>query len=234
MRLELPIGGERRYLKIAGDLAARITAGEFHSGDRLPPERELASSLEVSRTTVREALLALELMRFVEIRIGAGVFVLPESARNIDRPVFDIADQVGPFEVLESRRLIEGEAAYRAAQRGSADDFSAIGKTIDRMEAALDNFDRYDQADVEFHMLIAKAAGNSLLPVYVDHLWSLRNGPMWERWYQQTRSVENRKRSVDDHRAIHQALGRRIPEMAATAMRAHIDVLAQRFFQIDL
>ncbi len=234
MRLELPTGGERRYLKIAGDLAERIDTGEYHTGDRLPPERELAASLQVSRTTVREALLALELMRYVEIRIGAGVFVLPDSARTVDRPMFEIADQAGPFEILEARRLIEGEAAYRAAQRGTADEFKAIGRTIERMEAALDNFDRYDRADAEFHTLIARAAGNSLLPLYVDHLWSLRGGPMWERWYRQTRSIENRKRSVDEHRAIHQALKRGIPEMAATAMRAHIDVLAERFFQIQL
>ena len=71
---ELPLGN-RRYLDIARQLAAEIESGTYREGERLPPERELAQTLDVSRTTVREALLALEIMRFIEIRVGSGVFL---------------------------------------------------------------------------------------------------------------------------------------------------------------
>ncbi|MEF2074270.1 FadR/GntR family transcriptional regulator [Consotaella aegiceratis] len=232
---ELPQAGERRYLQIANDLVARMAAGEFPAGSRLPPERELAASLQVSRATVREALLALELMRYVEIRLGSGVFVLPEQAREFERTISLVPETAGPSEVLEMRRLIEGESAYRAAQRGTEAQFEAIGAAVENMQSAINDLPRFDRADVEFHLLIAKASGNSLIESYVGHLWEqMRANPMWDRWYERTRHPANRRRSAQDHAAIHYALTRRIPEVAATAMRAHVDVLAQRFMDLNI
>ena len=231
--LELP-GGGRRYLQIAQHLADSINSGVFKTGDRLPPERELAATLEVSRTTVREALLALEIMRFVEIRLGAGVFVLPENMRERDRGDLLPVEEVGPWEVLEARRIVEGESAYRAAQRATDDQLAAIAECIERMQARVDDVPRFDQADVEFHMLIARAAGNSVIESYVAHLWKMRESSLWDRWYDKTRHPANRRRSIEDHKAIYKAMRRRLPEVARTAMCAHIDVLAERFFELSL
>lgn len=232
--LDLPTSGERRYLSIARDLARAIEAGEHAPGDRLPPERELAATLEVSRTTVREAVLALELMRYVEIRVGAGVFVLPPTVRAHERGETGLPDESGPSEILEARRLIEGRTARLAAERATEEQLMRIGDSIDRMRDGMRDVPRFDRADAEFHTLIAEAGGNGLLAGYVEHLWQMRTGPLWNRWYDQTRGLANRRRSIADHETIHRALVRRSPDAAATAMRAHIDVLEERFFALNL
>jgi len=231
---DLPTVGERRYLSIARDLARQIDAGDPAPGERLPPERELATRLAVSRTTVREAVLALELMRYVEIRVGAGVFVLPPGVRELERGDSPLPDESGPSEILEARRLIEGQTARRAAERANETELAAIGASVARMREALRDIPRFDQADAEFHSLIARAGGNGLLEGYVAHLWQMRASALWERWYDQTRNIANRRRSIEDHEAIHRALVRRSPDAAATAMRAHIDVLEERFFALNL
>ena len=229
----LPTGG-RRYLGIAKDIADRIDSGEYAAGDRLPPERELAAQLEVSRTTVREALLALEIQRYVEIRVSSGVFVLPAAGRDPDRGALAEQDAAGPWEVLEARRLIEGYSAYTAAQRIDDAQLAEMERCNERMADALDDIPRFDAADAEFHLQIAAASGNAVIESYVGHLWKMRQSAMWEIWYDKTRQRKNRVRSVEDHSVILRALQRRLPDAAQTAMRAHLDVLAERFFQLNL
>ena len=126
--LELP-GGSRRYLQIARLLAADIDNARYAAGERLPPERELAQTLDVSRTTVREALLALEIMRYIEIRVGAGVYVLDEKVRA--RTADAEPDSAAPSEVLAARRIVEAETAALAAAH-------ATRAQIDRMRDAND------------------------------------------------------------------------------------------------
>ena len=231
--LDLP-GGGRRYLQVAQLLADQITAGAYRAGQRLPPERDLATQLDVSRTTVREALLALEIMRFIEIRVGSGVFVLSEHLREAERGQLAVKGETGPYEVLEARRMVEGQSAYLAAQRATEAQLDAIEARLRRMEEAIHDVPAYDAADAEYHALIAEASGNSVLVSYVGHLWRMRNSALWRRWYGQTRSVENRRRTVEDHRVICRALRRRRPEAAMSAMQLHIDVLTDRLMELQL
>jgi DNA-binding FadR family transcriptional regulator len=231
---EFPSAGERRYQQVAQDLIRGILSGEYPSGSRLPPERELAVRYQVSRATLREAMLALELMRHVEIRVGAGVFVLPEIGRNVSMSALEMPTLEGPWEVLHARRVIEGEAAALAAERGTEAQIAAIGRSAEIMGASLNDVPRFDRADTEFHMLIAKASGNGIFETYVGHLWRLRDSPMWDRWYSRTRSVAIRRQSVAEHQIIHRALHRRLPAAARTAMEAHLDTLAERFFNLRI
>lgn len=229
--LDLPTGS-RRYLQIARQLAAEIEAGSYAAGDRLPPERELAQSLDVSRTTVREALLALEIMRFIEIRVGAGVYVLDNSQRG--RTELSEPDSAAPSEVLAARRLIEAETAALAAANATQVQLDALRRTNDRMAATIDDVAAFDAADQVFHELVAEAAGNDVLTGFVSQLWRMRDSEMWAFWYDQTRHPDNRRQSVADHRAILRAFERRAPEAARTAMQAHLDVLADRFYELKL
>jgi DNA-binding FadR family transcriptional regulator len=174
--LDLPIGG-RRYLDIAHKLAADIESGHYGEGERLPPERELAQMLDVSRTTVREALLALEIMRYIEIRVGSGVFVLEETARGQSPQT--APQGASPSDVLAARRIIEAETAALAALHASEANLAALAKTIDQMSASIDRIDRFDAADADFHALIASAAGNEVLGGFVTHLWRMRESDMW-------------------------------------------------------
>ena len=231
--LDLPAGG-RRYLQIAQLIADQINAGGYRTGERLPPERDLAQRLDVSRTTVREALLALEIMRFIEIRVGAGVYVLSEHLRDGNRGDLNAAEAVGPYEVLEARRMVEGQSAYYAAQRATKAQLDAIETVVERMGAAINDVPSFDRADAEYHALIARASGNGVIESYVAHLWRLRDSSLWERWYAQTRNAANRRRSVEDHRTILRALQRRRPEAAMSAMQQHVDVLTDRFLDLKL
>src|SRR3954470_19599760 len=103
----------RLYEQISRKLAKSIADGEYAVGDRLPSERELAQNFKISRPTVREAIIALELDGLVEVRVGSGVYVMsrqPPGGR-------EGAKDIGPFELLEARHAIEGEAAALAAER---------------------------------------------------------------------------------------------------------------------
>lgn len=231
--LDLPTGG-RRYLQIAQQLADQINEGVYRTGQKLPPERDLAQQLDVSRTTVREALLALEIMRFIEIRVGAGVYVLSEHLRDRSRGDLIVSEAVGPYEVLEVRRTIEGLSASQAAHRATPEQLDGIEAVIDRMEAAINDVQVFDHADEEYHALIARASGNGIIENYVAHLWRMRQSSLWDRWYDQTRNAANRRRSVEDHRQILRALRRRRPEAAQSAMHAHIDILTDRFLDLQL
>ncbi|WP_299651123.1 FadR/GntR family transcriptional regulator [uncultured Jannaschia sp.] len=231
--LDLPKRG-RLYLGVAETLAARIEAGEYPAGHRMPPERDLAQTLDVSRAVLREALLALEIMRYVEIRLGSGVYVLPKHQRVRTHGALVTLEEVGPYEVLEVRRAIEGLSAYQAAERANSDQLDELTRVLDRMAERLDDVPMFDLADEEFHMLIARATGNSLIEEYVAHLWRMRRNALWDRWYDQTRHISNRRRSVEDHRQILHAIRRRRPDVAQTAMQLHIDVLVDRFLSLDL
>jgi DNA-binding FadR family transcriptional regulator len=229
--LNLPTGS-RRYLEIARHLAGEIERGKYAAGERLPPERELAQVLDVSRTTVREALLALEIMQMIEIRVGAGVFVRDEASRG-PAPSYE-PDAAPPSDVLAARRLIEGETAALAAQHATAAQIEAMRRANDELLANLDDITAFDAADARFHDLIAQAAGNDVLTGIVAHLWRMRDSAMWAFWYNQTRHPDHRRRSAEDHRTILRAIERRTPDVARTAMQSHLDVLADRFYALKL
>ncbi len=231
MNLTFAQSGERRYQQIARSLAGRIERGDFREGERLPAERDLSREMDVSRTTLREALIALELMNYVEIRTGSGIYVLPASAR--DTPATPLPEnEPGPLEVLELRRVIEGTLAAAAAERGSDAALAEITATATAMRAAIDDLPEFDRLDRVFHLQIARASGNSLGPGLVDWLWAFRGGAMWRKRYGQTRHRDNRLITVEDHARIARAMLRRLPDKADTAMKAHVDVLIERFLDL--
>lgn len=231
MNLQSMSGLERRYQQVAQQLAALIEAGTYREGDRLTAERDLSREMEVSRTTLREALIALELLNYVEIRTGSGIYVLPASARRkAEAPA--ATNEPGPLEVLELRCVIEGALAAGAAANGSDAALNEIAVTVAAMRAAIDDVPEFDRLDRRFHLQIAQASGNSLGPGLVDWMWAFRGGAMWRKRYGQTRARRNREISVEDHARIARALTRRMPDRAETAMRAHVDVLIERFLDL--
>jgi DNA-binding FadR family transcriptional regulator len=224
--------GNRRYLEIAQFLADQITQGKYAVGDRLPPERNLAQTLSVSRTTVREALLALEIMKYIEIKVGAGVFVLDEKQR--EQPALPELESISPMDVLAARRLIEGETAALAATATTPGKADQLERELNKMQKAIDDVPAFDEADARFHEIIANMAGNDLLMTFVSSLWRMRESAMWSRWYAQTRNRPNRMRAIQDHEDILRAIRRGLPDVARTAMQSHLDILVDRFFQLKL
>src|SRR3954449_1658947 len=116
------VDDRRLYRQIADQLTGLITSGEFRRGERLPSERELATQLGVSRPSVREALIALEIQGLVEVRVGAGIFVTNSEVR----PVVPINEGQAPFELLRARWLIEGEIAALAAREATKSEIARV------------------------------------------------------------------------------------------------------------
>lgn len=221
---------QKVYQQIAERLARDLDGGLYAAGERLPPERELAAALGVSRTSLREALLALEFAGRIEIRDRAGVFVRARSGP----PALPFASDgpPGPYEVLEARRLIEGELTFRACLRGGDDAIGAIVAAASALErTSVDDLAEFRRHDRAFHVLIAQAAGNSVLADLATALWDQRDGPLWASWYQGTRSAQNRVRSARQHREIAAFVAARQASAARAAMERHIDTIIERFLR---
>jgi DNA-binding FadR family transcriptional regulator len=186
----------RLYRQIADQIASLIDRGEFAPGARLPAERELAAVLGVSRTSVREAIICLELAGRVEVRVGTGIFVCPRSARSA-APLPSVADAPGPFELLAARQVIEGEIAALAARTIRRDDLRTLRGTMERMRQSAAERGPRDQADREFHVTIAQATGNSALRAVVNRLWDARSHPRTAMHRHLARVIREFQRQVD-------------------------------------
>jgi DNA-binding FadR family transcriptional regulator len=220
------IEGRRLYRQIAAQLSGLISSGEFKPGERLPPERELARQLGVSRPSVREALICLEVEGKVDVRVGAGIFVVepqPLSATHAADP------GQGPFELLRARWLIEGEVAARAARERSPSHLAIILSAVDEMRRCQDDGENADHADRAFHLGIAAATHNSALCAVVQRLWDRGRGEMWKRMEHHFQTPALRAAILDDHRAIYVAIEAGDARGARIAMHRHLGHVSREF-----
>jgi DNA-binding FadR family transcriptional regulator len=178
---------KRLYRQIADQLAQLIASGEFPSGSRLPAERELAASLGVSRTSVREAIISLEMTG-----------------------------------------LVEGEIAALAATVASDEDAEALRRSVERIEASTDDFVARESEDRDFHLLLAKATGNSSLELVVEGLWDQR-AELWARIQHHFHTNDLAAHTIRDHAAIVSAVAAHNPEAARAAMHRHLARVAREF-----
>jgi DNA-binding FadR family transcriptional regulator len=210
---------QRLYLQVADQLRELMRKGAPAPGERLPSERDLAEKFGVARPTIREAMIALEIAGLVQIRSGSGVYVLDPA----DRPLPSPPDTgPGPFEILEARMLLEGEACALAAERISTKQLRELKRLLKDMEKENLQQTITEQADQGFHCLIAEATGNSALTGSVSWLWKLRNESEISTHFHQRLREEGSRPIVDDHQLILRALEARDPEAARNAMRNHL------------
>lgn len=208
---------DRLYQDLARSLIAELNAGRYPVGSRLPAERELASQFDVSRPTVREAIIALEVLGLVEVRIGSGAYVLRLPGSG-DVPGFNIT----AFELTEARLLFEGEAAALAAAQITDGEIAEIEALV--REIARENLDPKgtDKADRAFHIAIARATRNHAVIETIENLWNLRyTSPEAALLHEKARTA-NIKPVVDEHTAVLDALRARDSAAARVAMRAHL------------
>lgn len=209
----------RLYQKVAENLVALIETEKYTVGMRLPAERDLATMFSVSRATIREAVVALELDGFVEVRMGSGVYVLDKKQ---GKSRFSNND-VGPFELTEARVLFEGEAAALAATMITDDELTQLEKALEEMACEnINDIDTHEAADKSFHMIIARATNNSAISGIIEELWDERDSStLTKRMYQTVRN-SGVKPSVEEHRKVYQALKARDAQQARSLMRAHL------------
>ncbi len=243
------IESKRLYRQIADVIAQHIDAGVFPPGSLLPAERELALQMRVSRTSIREALIALEVEGRVSVRVGSGVSVLaaptpapapkassrggtagakPGSPASAPTAVLDWSE-VGPLQVVEARRVVECEAAALAARLASDSDVAELRRRLKALESELRTKREHYPRDRAFHLKIAQMSGNHALALIVDQLWSLRSSELGRRFDEHFTTAPLYQDTNRDHRHIFEAIEARDPRAARLAMKRHLDRVHQAY-----
>jgi len=215
----------RLYRQIADHLRVLIEAGEFVPGARLPPERDLALKLGVSRPSVREALIALEVEGLVEVRMGSGVYVqAPTPAEPASRLVAE-----SPLETIRARRLIESELAAEAARLATADQVEGLREAVRLMASDSRQGAAPIQGDRLFHLRIAEVSANSVLLRVVAELFDERHNPLSLKLSDYFENPANWAAAIDEHQRIIEAVAQGDAAAAREAMRAHLSRSHDRF-----
>lgn len=217
---DLPVLQSRRlYKQITDVLAERIYAGTFAPGSYLPSERELALQMGVSRPSVREALIALEVMGLVEVRVGDGVQVCD---RRLPRTVESTAEN-SPLEQLQARALVEGEVAVLAAENATPEHIAALDASLASMQRCLQDRIQFLEEDRRFHAAVVLASGSQTLVDLVDFLWQQRSLPIYRAFEEHFTGLAEQQAVLAEHRAIVDAIRSHDGRKARTAMRKHIE-----------
>ncbi|WP_342659225.1 FadR family transcriptional regulator (plasmid) [Sphingomonas sp. NY01] len=208
---------DKLYRRVCDGVLDQLAAGEFDIGARLPTERELAETYQVSRTTVREAMVALEMLGIVDMRKGSGIYVVSRSRAADEANALDI----GAFELMEARRIYEVETVGLAALRIGDDDLGRLEVLLATMRDADERAG--EQADRDFHITIAQATGNSAMVGIIAELWLMRDRSDLARNIHKRARGTGLEPRVHEHQAILDALRQRDPQAAREAMRLHLD-----------
>ena len=215
----------RLYLQIADQIRGLIESGEVARGARLPAERNLAKQLKVSRPSLREALIALEIEGLLDVRVGSGIYVTQPGARLNGA---ELIDAHGPFEVIGARRLIEGECAALAATSATPAQVRAIREAHARMVEETRRNPNPLEADRAFHVCLAEASGNSALVLIVQTLWDQRVGPLYRALERKLDAPALVAGTLAEHQAIVDAVAKGDASAARTAARRHMDMTKKR------
>ena len=218
---------QRLYENVAQRIAQRMHEGVYPPGTRLPGERELAEQFDVSRVTIRQALISLQALGKLEVRPGSGSHVLNAAVSQVD-----VLPSVSALELTEARSLFESEVAALAAPDISDDTLAELEQLIVEMSSDHDDVDAAELADRDFHLTIAAAAGNSVLYYIVEKLWRMRMelAPV-KKVYDSVCSEDAAARG-GEHREILDALHSRDPAQARLAMRKHFTRLLESMLDV--
>lgn len=214
----------RSYHRLAHAIMQLIDDGEVKLGERLPSERTLAERFDVSRTAVREAIIALEIRGIVEVRGGSGIYVCGT------RPSHFLRDAApGPFELLGARLVIEPEIAAVAAVRAKDIDLDRISAVLRELRQTMQDKRANEAADRKFHVAIAEGTGNCVLVQMVTSVWDKARGAMWVKLEEHFHTRALREAAMDDHQRVFSALVARDAAESRDAMRMHIERVMREF-----
>jgi DNA-binding FadR family transcriptional regulator len=216
----------RLYRQVAEQIRLLIAAGELKPGSRLPPERQLAERLAVSRPTVREALIVLEVEGHIQIRMGSGVYV---RARPQPSAVLPKVEGEGPLEILQARCLIESGIAEEAARVATPASMTRIDAILERMAQSLDDPAIALACDRDFHTAIVDIIGNSALERFTGLIYDSRMSPYFMKLASYFEGPHTWKLALEEHYVIRDAIAAGDPAAAREAMRHHLTLAQKRF-----
>lgn len=223
----------RSYKKIGAMLKQALADGVYHVGERLPPERDLAEKMNVSRTVVREAIIMLELENLVSVRKGSGVYVISQPALYAQNDANYEYSDVGPFELLQARQLLESSIAEFAAIQANRNDIIRLKDILHRERITLGQDDEDYTADEEFHCAIAEITQNEVLINMQRELWKYRNNSMWKGLHAHISDRKYREIWLKDHENILNSMIKKDPGLAKKAMWQHLENVKQKLFELS-
>ncbi|MER7200402.1 GntR family transcriptional regulator [Streptomyces sp. CB01635] len=212
----------RLYEQVLDRLRAYVAEGGLRAGDRLPPERDLAARLGVSRASVKQAITVLEVQGLVEARHGGGTYLMRDSLDA--EPVERMVERRRRLpDVLEAREALETKLAELAAERRTDEDLAALHAALDRMVADIEDGGHGVEGDRLFHAAVTAAAHSALLAEFMRSIAD----QVTESRTESLRQPRRPARSLAQHRAILDAIETGRPAQAAAAMRRHVRTVAK-------
>ena len=227
-----PIKRRMVYDELYDQIVSMISKGELKPGDKLPPERELAKQLKVSRQSIREALKKAETQGLVEVRHGEGTFVLSMVSHWMEEPLLImITEEVGKVnEFHEIRKLLEVWCARKAAEVATTRELKKLKKELVEMEKAIESLQPFGRLDFDFHLSIVEASHNTLM---LHMFTSLKR--VFEFKYKISRIAKNfpeKHRILHmQHQEVYEAIKSRNPELAEQKMEEHLQFIEKEWIQ---
>ena len=209
-------------MQVVDHVRELIANGELKPGDRLPPERELARSLKISRSSLRAGIGFLAAMGVLKSRHGAGTFVAtgPPALDSSSLTVLGALHGFLPWQMFEARLVIEASVAGLAAERATGDHIAELAEEVAEMYASMDDPQEYLIHDIRFHRTIAKAAGNPILGALMETI----TANLYDSRRATAHNSSDLKESAEMHREIYRAIRSRNPEAARKTMEQHLNL----------
>lgn len=208
--------------EVVSRLREMIQSGELAPGDRLPPERDLAKLLGVSRPTLRAGIRSLATVGILQSRQGAGTFVAEvQESPTLDTSALRLLSALHGFtsdEMFEARLALEMSIAGLAAERADSEQMAKLAEEIAGMYSSLDRPEQYLVHDMQFHQTIAAASGNRILTALMNMVAAI----LFDYRSKTVKRATDLKDSAEQHHNIYRAIREHNPELARQAMRVHL------------
>ncbi|PKV99499.1 GntR family transcriptional regulator [Amycolatopsis echigonensis] len=217
-----PVTRPRLYEQVMAQLREHVAGAGLKAGDRLPSERDLAERLQVSRASIKQAIVVLEVQGLVESRHGGGVYLRTDTLDP--EPVATLVDRRRRLpDVLDAREAIETKLAELAALRRTDEDLAEIDAALDAMRAEIEAGELGEDGDRRFHAAITAAAHSALLAEFMKEI---RAGVAESR-HESLQQPDRPPRSLTQHRAIAEAVRAQDAATAAAAMKKHLETVSR-------
>jgi GntR family transcriptional regulator, transcriptional repressor for pyruvate dehydrogenase complex len=209
-------------MQVVNHIRERIEDGTLQPGDQIPPERELARKLKISRASLRTGIGYLAAMGVMRVRHGVGTFVAdgPPEIGKSSLGLLGALHGFKPWQMFEARMLIESSLAALAAERGKEEDFTALAEEVAEMYATMDDPAEYLIHDVRFHRTIAQASGNPILAALMETITTA----LYDERRKTVELSRDLKDSAEKHREIYRAIRARNAADARRAMESHLQL----------